>query len=48
MENIVLWLAMHLIDEHLLKEIITSIVIFDEITEDIKLKIALSINHNSN
>ena len=47
MENIVLWLAMHLIDEQLLKEIITSIVIFDEITEDIKLKIALSVDQNS-
>lgn len=48
MENIVLWLAMHLIDEQLLREIITSIVIFDEITEDIKLKIALSVEQNSN
>ncbi|MBJ6746431.1 Fic family protein [Streptococcus sp. 121] len=48
MENIVLWLAMHLIDYSLFEEIITSIIIFDEITEDIKLKIALSIEQNSN
>lgn len=46
MENIVLWLAMHLIDEYLLKEIIASIVIFDQITDDIKLKIAMSIENN--
>lgn len=48
MENIVLWLAMHLIDEYLLKEIITSMVIFDEITDDIKLKITASIEKNTN
>lgn len=40
MENIVLWVAMGVIDEFFLKEIISSILYHEELTIEIKLKLS--------
>lgn len=39
MENIVLWVAMGLIDFNFLKEIISSILYYEELTEKVKEKL---------
>ncbi|RLV58107.1 type II toxin-antitoxin system death-on-curing family toxin [Parashewanella curva] len=44
MENIVVWVAENKIDKELLKEIITSIIMEDDFSESLKLKIIHSVN----
>ena len=49
MENIVLWVAMGLINFDFLKEIVSSILYYEDLTENVKkelVKIALTVNDN--